>query len=41
LRAVTQLGVDYAQGNRLHQPEHIDTYVFVERGGQLPVEARV
>ncbi len=41
LRAVTQLGVDYAQGNRLHQPEHIDTYVFVERGGQLPVEAHV
>jgi EAL domain-containing protein (putative c-di-GMP-specific phosphodiesterase class I) len=36
-RAVKQLGVDYAQGNRLHQPEHIDTFDFIDCGIQLPV----
>jgi EAL domain-containing protein (putative c-di-GMP-specific phosphodiesterase class I) len=36
LRAVTQLGVDYAQGNRLHQPEHIDSFEFIDCGAQLP-----
>jgi EAL domain-containing protein (putative c-di-GMP-specific phosphodiesterase class I) len=29
LRAVTQLGVDYAQGFRLREPEHIDSFDFV------------
>jgi EAL domain-containing protein (putative c-di-GMP-specific phosphodiesterase class I) len=28
LRAVTQLGVDYAQGYRVHEPEDIDTFDF-------------
>ncbi|HEU4779723.1 MAG TPA: EAL domain-containing protein [Steroidobacteraceae bacterium] len=28
LRAVTQLGVDYAQGYRMHKPEHIDAFEF-------------
>ena len=36
LRAVTQLGVDYAQGNRLQQPEHIDSFEFIDCGVQLP-----
>ena len=42
LRAVTQLGVDYVQGNRLHHPEHIDTFEFIDCGVQLPgvVDAR-
>lgn len=35
-RAVKQLGVDYAQGNRLHVPEHIDTFDFVDCGIQMP-----
>ena len=35
-RAVKQLGVDYAQGNRLDQPEHIDTFDFIDCGIQLP-----
>lgn len=41
-RAVKQLGVDYAQGNRLHLPEHIDSFDFVDCGIQLPalVDAR-
>jgi EAL domain-containing protein (putative c-di-GMP-specific phosphodiesterase class I) len=34
LRAVTQLGVDYAQGYRMHKPEHIDTFEFVDCGIQ-------
>jgi EAL domain-containing protein (putative c-di-GMP-specific phosphodiesterase class I) len=38
-RAVKQLGVDYAQGNRLHEPEHIDTFDFVDCGIQLPTAA--
>ena len=29
LRAVTQLGVDYAQGFQLRSPEHIDTFEFL------------
>jgi EAL domain-containing protein (putative c-di-GMP-specific phosphodiesterase class I) len=43
LRAVTQLGVDYAQGYRVHEPEHIDVFDFVDCGIQRPleVEARV
>ena len=28
LRAVTQLGVDYAQGYRVRQPEHIEDFEF-------------
>jgi EAL domain-containing protein (putative c-di-GMP-specific phosphodiesterase class I) len=35
-RAVKQLGVDYVQGNRLHLPEHIDSFDFVDCGIQLP-----
>jgi EAL domain-containing protein (putative c-di-GMP-specific phosphodiesterase class I) len=38
-RAVKQLGVDYAQGNRLHLPEHIDSFDFVDCGIQLPAMA--
>lgn len=34
--AVKQLGVDYVQGNRLHIPEHIDSFDFVDCGIQLP-----
>ena len=34
LRAVTQLGVDFAQGYRMRKPEHIDTFEFVECGIQ-------
>jgi EAL domain-containing protein (putative c-di-GMP-specific phosphodiesterase class I) len=34
LRAITQLGVDYAQGNRLHEPEHIDSFDFIDCGIQ-------
>jgi EAL domain-containing protein (putative c-di-GMP-specific phosphodiesterase class I) len=42
LRAVTQLGVDYVQGNRLQIPQSIETFEFVDCGKQLrPVlEAR-
>jgi EAL domain-containing protein (putative c-di-GMP-specific phosphodiesterase class I) len=36
LRAVRQLGVDYAQGNHLHHPEHIDRFDFIDCGLQLP-----
>jgi EAL domain-containing protein (putative c-di-GMP-specific phosphodiesterase class I) len=36
LRAVTQLGVDFAQGYRVQEPEHIDTFDFVDCGVQLP-----
>ena len=35
LRAVTQLGVDYVQGNRLHEPENIETFDFIDCGIQL------
>jgi EAL domain-containing protein (putative c-di-GMP-specific phosphodiesterase class I) len=38
-RAVKQLGVDYVQGNRLHVPEHIDSFDFIDCGIQLPVLA--
>jgi EAL domain-containing protein (putative c-di-GMP-specific phosphodiesterase class I) len=38
-RAVKQLGVDYAQGNRLHVPEHIDSFDFVDCGIQMPAIA--
>jgi EAL domain-containing protein (putative c-di-GMP-specific phosphodiesterase class I) len=34
LRAVTQLGVDYAQGFQLSSPEHIDTFEFLACGIQ-------
>jgi EAL domain-containing protein (putative c-di-GMP-specific phosphodiesterase class I) len=39
LRAVTQLGVDYAQGYRVHVPEHIDEFDFVDCGIQRPLVA--
>ena len=35
LRAVTQLGVDYAQGFRLKRPAHIDDFQFLDCGIQL------
>jgi EAL domain-containing protein (putative c-di-GMP-specific phosphodiesterase class I) len=35
LRAVTQLGVDYAQGFRLRRPKHIDEFEFLSCGVQL------
>ena len=38
LRAVKQLGVDYAQGFQLSSPEHIDTFEFLACGVQLPPE---
>jgi len=38
LRAVMQLGVDYAQGFRVHLPEHIDEFNFVDCGFQRPPE---
>jgi EAL domain-containing protein (putative c-di-GMP-specific phosphodiesterase class I) len=31
LRAVTQLGVDFAQGFQMSQPEHIDSFRFAEK----------
>jgi EAL domain-containing protein (putative c-di-GMP-specific phosphodiesterase class I) len=34
LRAVTQLGVDFAQGYQLSSPEHIDTFEFLACGLQ-------
>jgi EAL domain-containing protein (putative c-di-GMP-specific phosphodiesterase class I) len=34
LRAVTQLGVDYAQGFQLSSPEHIDSFEFLACGAQ-------
>jgi len=36
LRAVTQLGVDYAQGYRVRRPEHIDSFEFLDCGFQRP-----
>jgi EAL domain-containing protein (putative c-di-GMP-specific phosphodiesterase class I) len=39
LRAVTQLGVDFAQGYRMHEPEHIDTFDFADCGIQRPLDA--
>jgi EAL domain-containing protein (putative c-di-GMP-specific phosphodiesterase class I) len=41
LRAVTQLGVDYAQGYRVHEIEHIDKFDFVDCGIQRPLSASV
>ena len=35
LRAVTQLGVDFAQGNRVRAPSHIDDFEFLSCGMQL------
>jgi EAL domain-containing protein (putative c-di-GMP-specific phosphodiesterase class I) len=35
LRAVTQLGVDYAQGYRVRKPSHIDEFEFLSCGIQL------
>jgi EAL domain-containing protein (putative c-di-GMP-specific phosphodiesterase class I) len=37
LRAVTQLGVDYAQGYRLRQPEPIEEFSFIDCGVQRPL----
>jgi EAL domain-containing protein (putative c-di-GMP-specific phosphodiesterase class I) len=34
LRAVTQLGVDYAQGFRVRRPSHIDDFEFLSCGIQ-------
>jgi EAL domain-containing protein (putative c-di-GMP-specific phosphodiesterase class I) len=40
LRAVTQLGVDYAQGFRVRRPAHIDEFEFLPRGMQsAPAQA--
>ena len=39
LRAVTQLGVDYAQGYRVHRPEDIETFDFVDCGIQRSLAA--
>ena len=39
LRAVTQLGVDYAQGYRVQEPQDIDTFDFVDSALQRPLEA--
>jgi EAL domain-containing protein (putative c-di-GMP-specific phosphodiesterase class I) len=39
LRAVTQLGVDFAQGYRMREPEHIDAFDFVDCGTQRPPDA--
>jgi EAL domain-containing protein (putative c-di-GMP-specific phosphodiesterase class I) len=36
LRAITQLGVDYAQGYRVRRPEHIDSFEFLDCGFQRP-----
>jgi len=38
LRAVTQLGVDFAQGFQLSSPEHIDTFEFLAGGTPRPTE---
>ncbi|HEU5134274.1 MAG TPA: EAL domain-containing protein [Steroidobacteraceae bacterium] len=38
LRAIMQLGVDYAQGYRVHLPEHIDEFDFIDCGIQRPPE---
>jgi EAL domain-containing protein (putative c-di-GMP-specific phosphodiesterase class I) len=35
MRAVKQLGVDYVQGFHVQGPEHIDSFEFLTRGGQL------
>jgi EAL domain-containing protein (putative c-di-GMP-specific phosphodiesterase class I) len=39
LRAVTQLGVDFAQGYRVQEPEHIDTFDFVDCGIRVPLDS--
>jgi EAL domain-containing protein (putative c-di-GMP-specific phosphodiesterase class I) len=39
LRAVTQLGVDYAQGYRVRKPQNIETFDFVDCGIQRPLTA--
>jgi EAL domain-containing protein (putative c-di-GMP-specific phosphodiesterase class I) len=39
LRAVMQLGVDYAQGHRLQSPEHIDSFEFLACGIQRTPES--
>jgi EAL domain-containing protein (putative c-di-GMP-specific phosphodiesterase class I) len=36
MRAVRQLGVDYAQGFHVQSPEHIDTFEFLSCGVQRP-----
>jgi EAL domain-containing protein (putative c-di-GMP-specific phosphodiesterase class I) len=40
LRAILQLGVDYAQGYRVHEVAHIDELDFLDCGIQRPLEAR-
>jgi EAL domain-containing protein (putative c-di-GMP-specific phosphodiesterase class I) len=40
LRAILQLGVDYAQGFRVHEVAHIDELDFLDCGIQRPLEAR-
>jgi EAL domain-containing protein (putative c-di-GMP-specific phosphodiesterase class I) len=37
LRAITQLGVDYAQGYRVRRPQDIETFDFVDCGMQRPL----
>jgi EAL domain-containing protein (putative c-di-GMP-specific phosphodiesterase class I) len=39
LRAVTQLGVDFAQGYRVRRPQNIETFDFVDCGMQRPLGA--
>lgn len=39
LRAVTQLGVDFAQGYQMRVPEDINKFEFFSAGAQRPVEA--
>jgi len=39
LRAVAQLGVDYAQGYRVRRPQNIETFDFVDCGMQRPLGA--
>jgi len=41
LRAVTQLGVDYAQGFRVSRPEHIDDFQFLDCGIQIGAQEGV
>jgi len=38
LRAVKQLGVDYAQGYQMHVPEDINTFEFFSAGAQCAPE---
>jgi EAL domain-containing protein (putative c-di-GMP-specific phosphodiesterase class I) len=40
LLAMTDLGVDYAQGYKLREPEHIDCFDFLGCGCQRAPEVR-